>query len=59
MILLDKLLKKLRSEGRRVLIFSQMTQMLDILEDYLHYSTYPYVRLDGSTKRVERQNWIT
>lgn len=34
---LDKLLPKLQLEGHRVLIFSQMTRMLDIVQDYLHY----------------------
>ena len=34
MVILDKLLPKLRAQGSRVLIFSQMTRMLDILEDY-------------------------
>lgn len=36
MVLLDKLLTKLKSEGRKVLIFSQMKKMLDILEVSLH-----------------------
>jgi SWI/SNF-related matrix-associated actin-dependent regulator of chromatin subfamily A member 5 len=34
---LDKLLEKAKAEGNRVLIFSQMTRMLDILEDYCGY----------------------
>ena len=34
MLLLDKLLKKMHVGGHRVLVFSQMTRMLDILEDY-------------------------
>ena len=58
MIFLDKLLKKLRSENKKVLIFSQMTHMLDILEDYMYFSDFSYVRLDGSTKKEERQNSI-
>jgi SWI/SNF-related matrix-associated actin-dependent regulator of chromatin subfamily A member 5 len=37
MVLLDKLLPKLKERESRVLIFSQMTRMLDILEDYMHY----------------------
>lgn len=37
MVLLNKLLPKLRGEGRRVLIFSQFTRMLDVLEDYLRW----------------------
>ena len=37
LVLLDKLLKRLQERGSRVLVFSQMTRMLDILEDYLLY----------------------
>ena len=54
MILLDKLLTKLYAEKRRVLIFSQMTRVLDLLEDYLHYK-FPfagYERIDGGIKGV-------
>jgi len=40
MALLDKLLVKLQSQGSRVLIFSQMTRMLDILEDYCWWKGY-------------------
>ncbi len=54
MILLDKLLKKLKEEGHKVLIFSQMTSMLDILQDYMHYRKYTYERLDGSVRGEER-----
>lgn len=39
----------------RVLIFSQMTRMLDILEDYCFWRGYEYCRLDGSTPHEERQ----
>jgi SWI/SNF-related matrix-associated actin-dependent regulator of chromatin subfamily A member 5 len=46
---LDKLLAKLKAAGSRVLIFSQMTRMLDILEDYLIYRGYEYCRIDGNT----------
>ena len=35
MMLLDKLLCRLKETGHRVLIFSQMVRMLDILADYL------------------------
>ena len=34
-VLLDKLLPKLKQSGHKVLIFSQMIRVLDILEDYL------------------------
>ena len=55
MILLDKLLPRLKSEGHRVLIFSQMTRMLDILEDYLRFKGFLYERIDGSVSGVDRQ----
>ncbi|GBG32881.1 Chromodomain-helicase-DNA-binding protein, putative [Hondaea fermentalgiana] len=55
LILLDKLLPKLKAEGHRVLIFSQMTRMLDILEDYLLHRSYAYERIDGSVRGVDRQ----
>ncbi|KAG2389331.1 hypothetical protein C9374_013891 [Naegleria lovaniensis] len=58
MIILDKLLKKLKKEGHRVLIFSQMTSMLDILQDYFHYRKWNYERLDGSVRGEERFNAI-
>ncbi|KAG7812119.1 hypothetical protein KL921_001351 [Ogataea angusta] len=54
MIVLDKLLKKLQSEGSRVLIFSQMSRLLDILEDYCYLRGYEYCRIDGSTAHEER-----
>ena len=46
-MLLDKLLPKLQSRNSRVLIFSQMTRLLDILEDYCLYRGYKYCRIDG------------
>lgn len=55
MILLDKLLPKLQKDGHKVLIFSQMTSMLDIIEDYLRYKGYLYERLDGSTSLMHRK----
>ena len=48
MMLLDQLLSKLRKNGHRVLIFSQMVKMLDILSDYLRLRGYSYQRLDGT-----------
>ncbi|CAH2274323.1 chromodomain-helicase-DNA-binding 2 isoform X1 [Pelobates cultripes] len=50
LILLDKLLTRLRERGNRVLIFSQMVRMLDILAEYLTIRHYPFQRLDGSIK---------
>ncbi len=58
MILLDKLLNLLKENGRRVLIFSQMTRMLDILEDYLMFRQYGYERIDGSVSMKMRQEAI-
>ncbi len=46
-MLLDKLLPKLQSRNSRVLIFSQMTRLLDILEDYCLYRGFKYCRIDG------------
>ncbi|KAH8148692.1 uncharacterized protein LAJ45_07403 [Morchella importuna] len=48
MVLLDQLLTKLKADNHRVLIFSQMVQMLDILADYLNLKGYAYQRLDGT-----------
>lgn len=54
MRLLDQLLKALISGGHRVLIFSQMSRMLDILEDYLEFRNIKYCRIDGSIPQAER-----
>nr|XP_033342119.1 chromodomain-helicase-DNA-binding protein 1 isoform X3 [Megalopta genalis] len=50
LVLLDKLLVRLRETGHRVLIFSQMVRMLDILGEYLQKRHFPFQRLDGSIK---------
>ncbi|KAL6840993.1 hypothetical protein ACP4OV_029253 [Aristida adscensionis] len=52
--LLDRLLPKLHRAGHRVLLFSQMTRLLDVLEVYLQMYNFKYMRLDGSTKTEER-----
>lgn len=54
MVMLDKLLKRMRAQGSRVLIFSQMSRQLDILEDYCVFREYPYCRIDGSTAHEDR-----
>uniref|UniRef100_A0A2P2MQQ3 Chromatin-remodeling complex ATPase chain n=2 Tax=Rhizophora mucronata TaxID=61149 RepID=A0A2P2MQQ3_RHIMU len=54
MVLLDKLLPKLKERDSRVLIFSQMTRLLDILEDYLIFRGYQYCRIDGNTGGEDR-----
>ncbi|XP_019868397.1 chromodomain-helicase-DNA-binding protein Mi-2 homolog isoform X2 [Aethina tumida] len=58
LVLLSKMLKKLRDSGHRVLIFSQMTKMLDILEDYLEGEGYKYERIDGAITGSLRQEAI-
>lgn len=54
MIILDKLLKRMQEQGSRVLIFSQMSRMLDILEDYCLFRGYKYCRIDGQTAHEDR-----
>lgn len=54
MVLLDKLLPKLRERQSRVLIFSQMTRLLDILEDYCLYRQFKYCRIDGGVIRLSQ-----
>ncbi|KAK7913431.1 hypothetical protein WMY93_013642 [Mugilogobius chulae] len=56
--LLQKMLKKLKDEGHRVLIFSQMTKMLDLLEDFLEFEGYKYERIDGAITGGLRQEAI-
>lgn len=58
MVVLDKFLPKLQAMDSRVLIFSQMTRMLDILEDYCLWRGYSYCRIDGSTPHEDRQTQI-
>eukprot|EP00949_MAST-11_sp_MAST-11-sp1_P004235 g4235.t1 len=58
LILLDKLLPKLRDDGHRVLLFSQMTRLLDILEDFLRLRNFSYSRIDGGTTGNARQKVI-
>lgn len=56
LVLLDKLLCRLKETGHRVLIFSQMVRMLDILADYLQKRHFSFQRLDGSIKgEIRRQ----
>uniref|UniRef100_A0A6Q2YS38 Chromodomain helicase DNA binding protein 1-like n=1 Tax=Esox lucius TaxID=8010 RepID=A0A6Q2YS38_ESOLU len=52
--LLDNMLGFLHQRGHRVLLFSQMTRMLDIVQDYMEYRGYSYERLDGSVRGEER-----
>ncbi len=56
--LLIKMLRRLKETGHRVLIFSQMTKMLDVLEDFLEYCGYKYERIDGGITGSDRQDAI-
>jgi SNF2 family DNA or RNA helicase len=55
MVLIDKLLRKLHAGGHKVLLFSQMTKCLDIIQDYLKGRGYGYERIDGSIRGDLRQ----
>lgn len=55
LVLLDKLLCRLKETGHRVLIFSQMVRMLDVLADYLQKRHFSFQRLDGSIKGEMRR----
>uniref|UniRef100_A0A1I8PUN8 ATP-dependent helicase brm n=1 Tax=Stomoxys calcitrans TaxID=35570 RepID=A0A1I8PUN8_STOCA len=52
--LLDRILPKLKATNHRVLLFCQMTQCMTIIEDYLSWRQFGYLRLDGTTKAEDR-----
>jgi SWI/SNF-related matrix-associated actin-dependent regulator of chromatin subfamily A member 5 len=54
MVMLDRLLVRLKKQGSRVLIFSQMSRLLDILEDYCVFRDFKYCRIDGGTAHEDR-----
>ncbi|KAJ1790193.1 putative DNA helicase ino80, partial [Coemansia sp. RSA 2167] len=58
MAVLDKLLIRLKQEGHRVLLYFQMTKMIDLFEEYLAYRKYTYLRLDGSSKIADRRDMV-
>ncbi|KAI8907258.1 SNF2 family N-terminal domain-containing protein [Gorgonomyces haynaldii] len=58
MVILDKLLERLKAQGSRVLLFSQMSRMIDILEDYCVWKGFQYCRLDGNTNHEDRTSSI-
>ena len=58
MAVLDKLLVKLKREGHRVLVYSQMTRMIDLLEEFMAYRRYRYIRLDGSSRISDRRDMV-
>ena len=55
---LDRLLRELKEGGHRVLLYFQMTKMIDLMEEYLTYRNYKYLRLDGSTKLEDRRDTV-
>jgi DNA helicase INO80 len=55
---LDALLRELKPGGHRVLLYFQMTRMIDLMEEYLTYRNYKYCRLDGSTKLEDRRDTV-
>ncbi|KAK7092524.1 lymphocyte-specific helicase-like isoform X2 [Littorina saxatilis] len=56
MLVLDRMLKELHRRGHKVLIFSQMTKMLDLLEDFCILRKYGYCRLDGAMNIHDRRD---
>ncbi|KAK2716917.1 chromatin-remodeling ATPase INO80-like isoform X2 [Artemia franciscana] len=59
MRVLDALLKRLKDEGHRVLIYSQMTRVIDLLEEFLRFRHMMYLRLDGSSSIAERRDMVS
>ncbi|KAF2077677.1 hypothetical protein CYY_000993 [Polysphondylium violaceum] len=55
---LDSMLKRLKPQGHRVLVYSQFTKMMNILEDFMIYRKYKYRRLDGSSKLEDRRDLV-
>ncbi|KAG6542742.1 hypothetical protein Mapa_015817 [Marchantia paleacea] len=58
LMFLEKLLPMLKNGGHRVLLFSQMTKMLDIIEDFLGFMGLSFSRIDGTTSATDRQKLI-
>ncbi|KAI5854565.1 SNF2 family N-terminal domain-containing protein [Tricharina praecox] len=55
---LDRLLTELKVGGHRVLLYFQMTRMMDLCEEYLTYRHHRYLRLDGSSKLEDRRDMV-
>ncbi|XP_076633272.1 chromatin-remodeling ATPase INO80 [Colletes latitarsis] len=55
---LDSLLRRLKEQGHRVLIYSQMTKMIDLLEEYMYHRKHTFMRLDGSSKISDRRDMV-
>lgn len=58
MAVLDPMLRRLRDEGHKCLIYSQFTRVLDILEDYCGATGFKFVRLDGQTELADRRDIV-
>uniref|UniRef100_A0A673X1P3 Proliferation-associated SNF2-like protein n=1 Tax=Salmo trutta TaxID=8032 RepID=A0A673X1P3_SALTR len=58
-LILDRMLPELKRRGHKVLIFSQMTSILDILMDYCYLRGYQYSRLDGTMAYADREENMT
>ncbi|CAD6499793.1 BgTH12-03900 [Blumeria graminis f. sp. triticale] len=56
--LLDRILPKYQRSGHRVLMFFQMTAIMDIMEDFLRYRGIQFLRLDGTTKSDDRSDLL-
>lgn len=56
--MLDKLLDNLKNNDHRVLIYFQMTKMMDLMEEYLTFRQHNYIRLDGSSKLEDRRDLV-
>jgi len=56
--LLDRILPKYKATGHRILMFFQMTAIMDIMEDFLRYRGIQYMRLDGTTKSEDRSELL-
>lgn len=58
MVVLDPLLRRLKNEGHKCLIYSQFTRVLDILEDYCAKTAFKFVRLDGQSALADRRDIV-
>lgn len=56
---LDELLVQLKAGGHRVLVYFQMTRMIDLMEEYLAFRQYKYLRLDGSSSISDRRDMVS
>jgi DNA helicase INO80 len=55
---LDQMLVDLKKGDHKCLIYFQMTRMMDLMEEYLTYRQYRYIRLDGSSKLSDRRDLV-